>query len=145
MACVGHWEGCQLGTILGKFPKIPDRGEKAQKWSWLVIGQSFKYQCDWLTWPSVAWHPNETDYSRTYLERPPHWPQKCGLSRQVVSGDRFSYIEVSPSAKIMWSVKTVGLSWQWSLKTGFTVFMLRFCGTKYSLLAIAKPLLSESV
>ena len=20
-------------------------------------------------------------YSRTYLERPPHWPQKCGLSR----------------------------------------------------------------
>ncbi len=23
-----------------------------------------------------------------------HWPQKCGLSRQVVSGDRFSYIEM---------------------------------------------------
>ncbi len=33
-------------------------------------------------------------YSRTSLERPLHWPQKCGLSRQVVSGDRFSYIEV---------------------------------------------------
>ncbi len=33
-------------------------------------------------------------YSRTYLERPPHWPQKCGLSRQVVSGDRFNYIEM---------------------------------------------------
>ncbi len=28
------------------------------------------------------------------LERPPHWPQKCRLSRQVVSGDRFSYIEI---------------------------------------------------
>ena len=24
-------------------------------------------------------------YSRTCLERPPHWPQKCGLSRQVTS------------------------------------------------------------
>ncbi len=33
-------------------------------------------------------------YSRTCLERPPHWPQKCGLSRQVVFGDRFSYIEM---------------------------------------------------
>ncbi len=28
------------------------------------------------------------------LERPPHWPQKCSLSRQVVSSDRFSYIEI---------------------------------------------------
>ncbi len=35
-----------------------------------------------------------TLYSRTCLERPPHWLQKCGLSRQVVSGDRFSYIEM---------------------------------------------------
>ena len=25
------------------------------------------------------------------LERPPHWPQKCGLSKQVVFGDTFSY------------------------------------------------------
>ncbi len=33
-------------------------------------------------------------YSRTCLERPPHLTQKCGLSRQVVSGDRFSYIEM---------------------------------------------------
>ncbi len=33
-------------------------------------------------------------YSETSLERPPHWPQKCGLSRQVVSGDRFSCIEM---------------------------------------------------
>ncbi len=32
-------------------------------------------------------------YSRTCLERPPHWPQKCGLSREV-SVDRFSYIEM---------------------------------------------------
>ncbi len=31
---------------------------------------------------------------RNCLERPPRWPQKCGLSRQVVSGDRFSYIEM---------------------------------------------------
>ncbi len=25
------------------------------------------------------------------LERPPQWPQKCGMSKQVVSGDRFSF------------------------------------------------------
>ncbi len=30
---------------------------------------------------------------RTCLERPPHWLQKCGLSRQVVSGDRLSYLK----------------------------------------------------
>ncbi len=35
-----------------------------------------------------------SQYSRTCLERLPHWPQKYGLSRQVVSGDRFSYIEM---------------------------------------------------
>ena len=61
-------------------------------------------------------------YSRTCFERPPHWPQKCGLSRQVVSCERFSYIEILFSdAKNVWSIKTGGLSWQWSLKTGFTV------------------------
>ena len=25
---------------------------------------------------------------------PPHWPQNCDLSRQVVYGDKFSYIEM---------------------------------------------------
>ncbi len=62
-------------------------------------------------------------YSRTFLVRPPHWPQNCGLSRQVVFGDRFSYVEnIGPSAKNVWSFKTGGLSWQWSLKTGFTLY-----------------------
>ncbi len=59
-------------------------------------------------------------YSRTCLQRAPYWPQKCGLSRQVVSGDRFSYTEmyfllqegkVGPSAENAWSVKTGGLPW----------------------------------
>ncbi len=37
-------------------------------------------------------HPILLDlYGRASLERPPHWPQKCGLPRQVVSGNRFSY------------------------------------------------------
>ncbi len=56
-------------------------------------------------------------YSRTCLERPPNWTHKCGLSRQVVFGDRFNYI----SDRNNWAFKTGGLSWQWSLKTGFTV------------------------
>ncbi len=61
-------------------------------------------------------------YSRTCLERPPHWPWKCGFSRQVVFGDRFNCIEnIGPSARKIWSFKTGGLSWQWSLKTGSTV------------------------
>ncbi len=64
-------------------------------------------------------------YSTTCLERPPHRPQKCGLSQQVVSGDRFSYIwNIGLYAKNVWSVKTGGLSWQWSLKIGSTVFTL---------------------
>ncbi len=33
-------------------------------------------------------------YSETIPERPPHWAYKCGLSRQVVFGDMFNYIEM---------------------------------------------------
>ncbi len=33
-------------------------------------------------------------YSRTCLEIPPYWPLKSGLSRRVVFGDRFNYIEM---------------------------------------------------
>ncbi len=55
----------------------------------------------------------------------PYWKQKCGLSRQVhgLCGDRFILISnwnVGPSAKNEWFVKTCGLSWQLSLKRGFT-------------------------
>ncbi len=47
----------------------------------------------------------------------------CGLSRQVVSCDFFLlYWNVGPVTENMWSVKTGGLSWQWSLETGFTVW-----------------------
>ncbi len=44
---------------------------------------------------------------------------------KVVFGGRFNYIEmyVGPSARNIWSFKTGGLSWQWSLKTGFTVLI----------------------
>ncbi len=38
--------------------------------------------------------------------------KKCGLSRQVVFGNR------SITLKFGWSLKTGGLSWQWPLKTG---------------------------
>ncbi len=41
-----------------------------------------------------GWGVGEFKYSRSYLERPPHGPHACGLSREVVSGDRFSYIEM---------------------------------------------------
>ncbi len=29
-----------------------------------------------------------------FLNRSPHWPYKCGLSRQVVFGDKLNYIEM---------------------------------------------------
>ncbi len=35
-----------------------------------------------------------TVYLVACLERPPPGPYKCGLSRQVVFGDRFNYIEI---------------------------------------------------
>ncbi len=68
---------------------------------------------------------HSTRYSRTCLERPPHWPQKCGLSRQVVSRDTGSDIfKYRSFSKNVWFVKTGGPSWQWSLKTGFIVHVL---------------------
>ncbi len=42
----------------------------------------------------ITTNKNLTVYSKTCLERPLHRPQKCGLGRQVVSGDRFNYIEM---------------------------------------------------
>ncbi len=36
----------------------------------------------------------QVQYSRTCLERPSNWQQKCSLSWQVVSGDRLGYIEM---------------------------------------------------
>ncbi len=40
----------------------------------------------------------------------------------MVFSHRFIYTEnVEPSAQNWWSLKAGGLSWQWSLKIGFTV------------------------
>ncbi len=47
--------------------------------------------------------------------------------QNVVCQDRWSLtiglivLNLGPSAKNVWSFKTGGLAWQWSLKTGFTV------------------------
>ncbi len=54
------------------------------------------------TYSTVTWHiisPGITNFTNTVVEpvlkdHVPHWAQKYGLSRQVVSGDRFSYIEI---------------------------------------------------
>ena len=69
---------------------------KAQSTMYMMYGRAFeKYvSCFWL-FPSIYnTHKLLVICNRTFLERPPHWPQKCGLSRQLVSGDRFSYIEI---------------------------------------------------
>ncbi len=49
--------------------------------------------------------------------------KKCGLSWQVVSGDRFSnmYIEMLVLLPEMCGLSRQVVSWQWSLKTVFTV------------------------
>ncbi len=79
----------------------------------------FPFPVFYKFWPSEGVHI----YRRTCLKRPLYWPQKCGLSKQVVSGDRFSYIEMQVLTKMhVKSVKTGGPSRQ-SLKTGFTVYV----------------------
>ncbi len=58
-------------------------------------------------------------YSRTCLERPPHWP------KNIVSQYRWSLVtgsiafESGPSVRKTWSFNTGGLSWQWYLKDRF--------------------------
>ncbi len=45
----------------------------------------------------------------------------------MVSGDRFTVIlRCRFFCQNVWSFKTGGLSWQWSLKTGFTVYYKHF-------------------
>ncbi len=60
------------------------------------------------------------------LKDHPPWPLKCGLSIKCQgrwSDDSLVKLSwnVGPSVKNVWSIKTGDLSWQWSLKTGFTV------------------------
>ncbi len=52
--------------------------------------------------------------------------KNCGLSRQVVSGDRFSYIEMQVLLPKKCRLSRLGLSWQWSLMTDFTVYPVRY-------------------
>ncbi len=64
----------------------------------MLIGATMQWKRCMVRYCSVVllitnWRTKGTEYSRICLERPQNWPQKCGLSRQVVSGDRFSYIE----------------------------------------------------
>ncbi len=65
--------------------------------------------------------PKANLYSRTSKERPAHWPQKCGLSIQVVSVIGSDILKYKSFCQKCVSVKTGGLSLQWSLKTSFTV------------------------
>ncbi len=82
--------------------------------------------CFWGEITPGTWHFYQRNinhfvllYSRTCLERPPHWLMKHwslktgGLWWQV----QLQW-DVGPSARNIWSWKTVCLSWQWSLKTG---------------------------
>ncbi len=50
------------------------------------------------------WQGLQGLYSRTCLEKTPHWPQGCGLSRQVISGVWFSYIEMKVVLPKMYSL-----------------------------------------
>ncbi len=47
---------------------------------------------------------------------------------------------MGPYARGMWSIKTGGLSWQWSLKTGFTVFHMVYVIVILNMLIIARNL-----
>ncbi len=64
------------------------------KCHWVIVSIVNSYTAYIITDMYIWYVCQYLCYSKTYLERPPYWPQKCGLSRQVVSGDRFSYIEM---------------------------------------------------
>ncbi len=100
----------------------------------LCIESLFRYylhylSCRSFSFPSCVFYSIllqiNCKHSRTCLERPPKlatkkWSAKTGgLWWQVQL-----YWNVGPFAKIVLSVKTGDLSWQWSLKTGFTVLPL---------------------
>ena len=53
-------------------------------WGWCKVGFHCMYGI----------HRYMYKYSRTPLKRPLHCPYECGLLRQVVFGDRFSYIKI---------------------------------------------------
>ncbi len=58
-----------------------------------------------------------------------HKKQKCGLWRQVVSGDWFSYIDLKGQYRLILSFcqKCVVCQDRWSLKRGFTVYTSTLC------------------
>ncbi len=62
-------------------------------------------------------------YNGNSLDRPLHCAY--GLSRRVVFGNRLIYMEMQGLCQKYCGFKTGGLSWQWSLKTGFTVYSIR--------------------
>ena len=81
-------------------------------------------------------------YSKTCLERPPHWAYKCGRSRQsvVFGGLRFNYIKIydplpgisGPSRQVFF--KGSGLLRQVSLYLGFCIFGFRGDSCRFPLL-----------
>ena len=78
-------------------------------------------------------------YSRTCFGRPPLQHTKSGLSRQVVSHSRSSYITVTNDPSLeLWSLKTGGLPRQRSPKTGSTVYI--YIHTYYTCVQVHVPL-----
>ncbi len=84
--------------LVGKiFQGYPKEEKKAQKWCRIMIGQNFmKRQCDWLkgvTWPKVAWHPNEIDYSCCdfAVRNPPYYTALTQFDRENRERQYFRY------------------------------------------------------
>ncbi len=50
----------------------------------------------------------------------------CQDRWSMVTGSLGMHCNAEPSAMNMWSFKTGSLSWQWSLKTGFTVYLILY-------------------
>ncbi len=72
---------------------------------------------------SARYH-NNTRYMEPILKESLVPIMIYGLLSQVVFGWQVQlHLNMKPYAKETWSFKTGSLSWQWSLKTGFTILM----------------------
>ncbi len=123
--CVSHLKrflGHQEMLICCVYPMTCIWGLGILNLAWFYRHSHSTVETCFKTTTEIEWLPRITAANTVELVwKTTHWPQKCGLSRQVISGDRFICIEIWILPPNVWSFKTCGLSWQWSLKTGFTV------------------------
>ena len=72
-------------------------------------------------------------YSSSFIVRPPLYPDKFGLSKEVVCHERWADMYGQCiRASYFWSIIRGGLWWEGSLNGGTTVLVVYYCISVYS-------------